>query len=175
MKLANIGAYNVVDKEVAKAFGEEQVRNIAFRINVLCAMATVTREGRAHVNTAYLCYSDELELFFLSHPSATHCRNILHNPSMAMAIFSSSHQWVGPVKGIQLFGTCSQVMGSHAAKAEELYGRRFSAYASWKASRKQEDFAREYQIYCFVVRRLKILDEATFGEAVFVSADVIRT
>jgi hypothetical protein len=31
------------------------------------------------------------------------------------------------------------------------------------------------QIYRFVVRRLKILDGATLGEAVFVSADVIGT
>jgi len=87
-------------------------------------MATVTREGHVHINTVYFCYSAEFELFFLSHPGATHCRNISHNPSMAMVIFSSVQQWGGPDKGIQLFGTCSQVMGSHVAKAEELYGKR---------------------------------------------------
>jgi len=66
-------------------------------------------------------------------------------------------------------------MGSDAAKAEALYGRQFSAYASWKASRKDGDSAQEYWLHSFVVQRLKILNEATFGEAVFVSAVVIRT
>jgi len=177
VRLANITAYDVVGKQIAKELGEERVRSIVFRVleeNVLCAMATVTREGHVHINTAYFCYSAEFELFFLSHPRATHCRNISHNPSMAMVIFSSVQQWGGPDKGIQLFGTCSQVMGSHVAKAEELYGKRFSAYASWKATRKQGDLVREYHIFDFVVRKLKILDEASFGEALFVSADVIR-
>jgi len=177
MELANIRSYNVAGTEITKEFGAAQVRSVVLHIleaNILCSVATVTPEGHAHVNTAYFCYSDELELFFLSHPTAVHCHNVSRNRSMAMAIFSSAQQWAGPDTGIQLFGTCSRTVGSDAAKAEELYGKRFSAYANWKASRKQEDIAADYQVYGFVVRRLKILDEASFGEALFVSADVKR-
>ena len=39
---------------------------------------------------------------------------------------------------------------------------------------KLTQLAREYHIFDLVVRKLKILDEASFGEALFVSADVIR-
>jgi len=155
----------------------EQVRSVVLHIledNLLCSVATVAPEGRAHVNTAYFCYSDDLELFFLSHPTAVHSQNVSRNASMAMTVFSSSQQWVGPDRGIQLFGTCSEAKGPHATQAEELYRQRFSPYASWKASRQEQDLAREYGFYRFVVRRLKILDEANFGEAVFVSADVQR-
>ena len=35
--------------------------------NVLCSMASISAEGRAHINTAYFCYSTELELYFISH------------------------------------------------------------------------------------------------------------
>src|SRR5687768_6870779 len=61
--------------------------------NVLCSMATVTPDGRAHINTAYFSYSDKLELYFWSHPGSLHCRNLLRNPSMAMTVFSSAQEW----------------------------------------------------------------------------------
>ncbi len=54
------------------------------RENVLCSMATVSRVNRAHINTAYFSYSDDLELFFLSDRSSSHCRNLVPNPSMAV-------------------------------------------------------------------------------------------
>ena len=81
----------------------EQVRSVVLHIledNLLCSVATVAPEGRAHVNTAYFCHSDELEFFFLSHPTAVHSLNVSRNASMAMAVFSSSQQWVGPDRGI---------------------------------------------------------------------------
>ncbi len=31
----------------------------------------MTTDNRAHVNTAYFAYSDELEVYFLSHPNAS--------------------------------------------------------------------------------------------------------
>jgi len=74
----------------------EQVRSVVLHIledNLLCSVATVAPEGRAHVNTAYFCYSDDLELFFLSHPTAVHSQNVSRNASMAMTVFSSSQQW----------------------------------------------------------------------------------
>jgi uncharacterized protein YhbP (UPF0306 family) len=177
MKLANIRTYDTAGKEISRRLGEKHLRRIALRIlqeNVLCAMATVSAECGAHINKVYFCYSDEFEIFFLSHPNSTHGRNVSRKPSMAMAVFSSSQQWVGPDRGLQLFGVCSQAKGSHLAKAGRLYAKRFSAYASWKVNREQGDPAREYQFYRFVVRRLKILDEVHLGEAVFVTVDVQR-
>jgi len=167
---------------VGRGHSAERVRRSAFRIldgNVLCSMATVTRAGRAHVNTAYYCFSNDLALYFLSDPGAGHCRNLSSNPSMAMTIFRSAQRWGRPDRGMQLFGTCREARGREAERAERLYGKRFPAYTRWIAGRGRnaERLAaalRRYRFYRFVPARLKILDEAEFGGAVFVTAAVRR-
>jgi len=178
-RLMNIRARNVRGRRiVTKGLSEDRVRRSVVRIlkdNILCSIATITGENVPNINTAYFSYSDGLGLYFLSHPSSLHCRNLSANSFMAMTVFSSSQQWVGPDRGLQLFGTCSQSRGSQARKAEQLYGRRFAAYSSWKTALKADDPAREYRFYRFVVKKLKVLDEKEFGEAVFVSATVRKS
>ena len=55
-----------------------------------------------------------------------------------------------------------------------VYGHRFTAYAAWKAALKPGDPAGQYRFYRFVPERVKILDEAEFGDAVFVQAAIVR-
>ena len=151
------------------------VRRSVLRIlreNVLCSMATITADNRAHINTAYFCYSDDLELYFLLHPNSRHCRNLTTNPSMAITIFSSLQQWHGPDRGLQLFGTCGVASAARARNAESLYGKRFAEYATWKKNLRSGDAARSYRFYHFVVRSLKLLDEKTFGDGVFLSVAI---
>lgn len=177
-RLASIAARDVRGvRRITPRVHEVRTRRIAFRIlenNVLCSMATVIEDNRAHINTAYFCYSDELEVYFLSHPGSLHCRNLSKNPSMGIAIFSWSQRWAGPDRGLQLIGACPQARGQQATRAERLYAKRFRSYARWRSSLKRTDAAREYRFYRFVCGRLKILDEAEFGDAVFVSATVRR-
>ena len=142
--------------------------------NVLCSIATVTPEARVHINTAYFSYSDNLEFYFLSHPGSLHCRNLASNPSAAMTVFSSAQQWTDPGQGLQLFGTCEHTSGSLINEAERSYAKRFDAYLSWKGTLKGDDLARQYRFYAFHVTGLKILDERTFGDAIFVRASVQR-
>jgi len=158
---------------VAEEIPLGRMRKIALRIlrgNLLCSMATVTPRGRAHINTAYFCYSDDLELFFLSDPRSRHCRNLSTNRSMAVAIFSSSQSWEGADRGLQLFGTCGPARGKNAARARRLYARRFPAFAKWRARLEPGDPGNAYRFYRFDARELKILDEAELGDAVFVTA-----
>jgi uncharacterized protein YhbP (UPF0306 family) len=156
---------------------EDRVRRSLFRIlksNVLCSMATVTSEGRAHINTTYFSFTRDLVLYFLSHPSSTHCRNLATNPSIAIAVFSSRQIWSGPDQGLQLFGLCHQAGRAHAKRAAESYGERFRQYATWKSKLTPDDPAREYQLYEFVPNYVKVFDEKAFGEAVFVCMAVER-
>jgi uncharacterized protein YhbP (UPF0306 family) len=173
-RLSVIGSSNVNGTAATiKGPSEKAVRLSVLKIleeNILCSMATVARERRAHINTAYFCYSDDLELYFLSHPNALHCRNLVTNPSMAMTIFSSSQQWSGPDKGLQLCGTCNRTSAKQARKAERLYEKRFAPYAKWKQTLKTGDPARSYHFYRFVIRSLKVLHEKKFSEAMFVYA-----
>ena len=154
-----------------------RVRESALRIlmeNVLCSMSTVATGNRAHINTAYFCYSDDLELYFLSHPDSLHCRNVFSRPVIAMTVFSSSQPWSSPGRGLQVFGRCGQATGIHARRAEHLYGKRFPRYARWQASLKKADAGAEYRFYRLVASTLKILDERVLGDAVFGCATVMR-
>jgi hypothetical protein len=153
----------------------ELLRATVFTIlegNVLCSIATVTPEGRPHINTAYFSYSDVLELYFLSHPASLHCRNLSSNSSMAMTVFSSAQQWTDPGQGIQLFGTAEQAPSID--EAERSYASRFHNYVGWKGTLSGDDLARQYRFYLFRVAEVKILDERTFGDALFVRALVQR-
>jgi uncharacterized protein YhbP (UPF0306 family) len=158
-------------------FSQERVHRSVFSIlrgNVLCSIATVTEENKAHINTAYFCYSDDLELYFLSDPGSLHCRNLSTNSSMAVTVFRSSQRWGGPDEGLQLFGTCTQARGPQATKAQRLYRERFPAYAEWVAGLRDERVGRDYRFFRFLTDRLKVLDEKKFGDAVFVTAAVKR-
>jgi uncharacterized protein YhbP (UPF0306 family) len=156
---------------------EERVSESIFRVlegSELCSIATVTPEGHPHINTAYFSYSPDLELYFVSHPSSQHSRNLSGHPSMAMAVFSSAQQWTEPDLGLQLFGSCEEARGPAARQAEKSYARRFQAYTSWKAMLKNDDLARQYRFYRFGVTAVKILDEKNLGDAVLVLASVAR-
>lgn len=161
----------------AKAPPAAKVKRSVLRLlreNVLFSMATVTVEGRAHVNTVYFAWSEDLDLFFLSHPGSLHCRNLARNPSMSAAVFSSEQTWGHSDRGVQLFGTCARATGALAGKAERLYGRHFRGFPRWWAGLAADDAAREYRFYRFAVRSLKVIDDRAFGGAVFVSAVVVR-
>ena len=140
----------------------------------LGAWATVTSGGEAHVNTAYYSYSEDLVLHFMSHPNSLHCLNVSANSSMAVAIFASEQKWTDPGRGLQLFGRCDQLRGEDAETAERAYGQRFRTYADWKGSLKPGDAALDYRFYRFVPHTVKVLDEAEFGDAVWVEVQVAR-
>src|SRR5262245_66581112 len=61
--------------------------------NTLCSMATRSPAGTVHINAAFFCSSSDLHLFFLSHPQSMHCRNLGHEPHMAVSIFDSHQPW----------------------------------------------------------------------------------
>lgn len=112
-----------------RTLSEENLRTSVFKIlaeNTLCSMATVTSNNLAHISTAYFSYSGAVELYFWSHPHSLHCRNLMQNPSMAVAVFSSSQKWTGPDKGLQLFGTCGVASGAQAKKGERLYAKLYT-------------------------------------------------
>src|SRR2546430_2795764 len=167
---------------VKRRFPGKRIQRSVFRIlrdSALCSMSTVAPGNRAHINTAYFCYSPDLNFYFLSDPDSLHCKNVERNPSMAMMVMNSSQTWGGSDRGIQLFGTCHRVRGPAAKEAERRYGSRFPAYATWlrrtdRSGRRGADLLRSYAFYRFVPTRIKILDEAEFGGAAFVIASGTR-
>jgi uncharacterized protein YhbP (UPF0306 family) len=145
----------------------------ALHETTLSAWSTVTPEGKAHVNIGYFAYAEQFELYLLSHPNSVHSRNLQSNPSMAVAVYTSTQRWTDPGRGIQLFGSCVEAAGADLARAQQVYGERFPDFAVWKAALSPGDPARDYHLYSFTAHKLKILDESEFGDAVFVEVDVV--
>jgi hypothetical protein len=50
--------------------------------SALCAVATVTRSGSAHINTAYFAWTSDFRIVWLSAPGATHSKNLRSNTSV---------------------------------------------------------------------------------------------
>jgi uncharacterized protein YhbP (UPF0306 family) len=132
--------------------------------STLCAIATVARSGRAHVNTAYFAWNRDLDIVWLSHPEAAHSRNLRAGGTAAIAVYDSSQTWGGFDRGIQLFGSARQAAGGRARLAAQLYAERFpDADSSGRGA---------YRFYVFRPRRLKIFDERALGGGTFVIARV---
>lgn len=132
----------------------------------LCAIATVSVDGRAHVNTAYFAWSSRFELVWLSAPEAHHSRNLRWHPSTAIAVFDTDQTWGGRDRGIQLFGTGSEARGAAKRDAERLYARRFKQYESGSLE--------AYRFYRFRPREIKLFHEQLIGGGMFVTATVGR-
>jgi uncharacterized protein YhbP (UPF0306 family) len=129
----------------------------------LCAIATVSPGGRAHVNTAYFAWGPTFDLVWLSAPEAQHSRNVRANGSAAIAVFRSAQTWGGLDRGIQLFGRARELQGRAALDAERLYADRFRSYDA------DLDY---YRFYRLRTSRMKLFDERVLGGGTFVTVSV---
>jgi uncharacterized protein YhbP (UPF0306 family) len=130
--------------------------------STLCAIATVTPGGEAHVNTAYFAWSDALQLVWLSEPTARHSRNVRRNGSAAVAVYDAEQRWGSRDRGIQLFGVAQELERFADGDASQRYAARFPGYRPGELS--------AYRFYAFNPRRLKLFDESELGAGVFVTA-----
>ena len=131
----------------------------------LCAIATVSPGGRAHINTAYFAWSPEFATVWLSAPDAQHSRNVRATSSAAVAVFRSTQRWGGSDRGIQLFGRARELRGRASLEAERLYAKRFRAY---------EGDLPAFRFYRLATRRMKLFDERVLGGGTFVTVSVQR-
>jgi uncharacterized protein YhbP (UPF0306 family) len=130
----------------------------------LCAIATVTLDGDAYINTAYFASSPELHLVWLSDPDATHSRNIRETRTTAVAVYDSTQTWGKPDRGMQLFGAAHRAADAESSGAEALYASRFPDFEA-------KDLA-AYAFYVFRPIRVKLFDENELGAGRFVVAAV---
>jgi uncharacterized protein YhbP (UPF0306 family) len=132
--------------------------------SALCAIATASPNGRAHINTAYFAWSPDFNVVWLSEPRARHSKNLEANRSAAIAVFDSNQTWGKPDRGVQLFGSARAATRRTADGARAAYGRRFPDYDAEELS--------AYLPYEFRARRVKLFDEPELGAGVFVTARV---
>ena len=130
----------------------------------LCALATVSRGGRAHINHMYFARSGLFDVVWISDPDSRHSRNLLTNSSAAVTIFDSHQTWGRPDRGIQLFGTAGLASSTRVREAERAYAARFPPY----------DPSDSYPIYRFRPREVKLFYERLLGGGTLVTARVTR-
>ena len=157
----------------------ERLQQSTFRILEsveLCSIATVGSDGEGHINAAYFCYTDGLDIYFVSDPSTTHCKNIERSPRVAIAVFDTHLPWGEPIRGLQLFGHCHLATTVESAHALATHAARFHAYGDYiKALSPFEKESSPYRFYVFQALTLKVVDEPEFGEETFITAEVVRS
>ena len=165
----------------ARGFDSDRLHASVARLlgaNTLCSMATRSEAGAVHINTAFFCFDDELQLYFLSHPDSVHCRNLARVPQMAVAVCDSHQAWGDPHSGLQLLGTGGLATDEADGKARRLYAARFPLYREFlrRALEEQPENSsfRRLRFYRFLPERVQILDEWEFGEEAFIPATLGR-
>ena len=131
--------------------------------STLCAIATVSPDGRPHINTAYFAWGPSYEIVWLSAPEARHSRNVRAAGAAAIAVFRSTQTWGGSDRGIQLFGRARELRGRDALDAERLYAARFRSYDADLDA---------YRFYRLRTNRMKLFDERVLGGGTFVTVRV---
>jgi uncharacterized protein YhbP (UPF0306 family) len=132
--------------------------------SALCALATVSPGGRAHINHMYFARSGGFEVVWISDPQSRHSRNLSANPSAAVTIYDSHQTWGRPDRGIQLFGVAGAVGGRSADQAALAYSARFPDY--------DPSTPESYAVYRFRPREVKLFYERVLGGGTLVTARV---
>jgi len=139
----------------------------------LTSMATVNQDGTSHINTAFFAFDDNLRLIIVTDPSTKHAKNLEKNSSVACNVYDSHQKFWTPLRGIQLFGKCSKTPLVQVPHALSAFSQRFPVFKELVSN--LEDFAKKavkIRFYTIDVERIKILDEPTFGEEVYVNLDL---
>lgn len=159
-------------------YSDEQLNGSISNIlnsNELFSMASINN-GKSYINTAYYCFNKNLNFFYISDPATRHTENILKNSSVAIAIFDSNQNWEKTKKGLQLFGNCTKASGKNLVEGTALYLKRFTGLKQW--IQHPDDFIRgaiNTQMYIINVESLKLFDENTFGEEIFITLNIKET
>jgi uncharacterized protein YhbP (UPF0306 family) len=145
----------------------------------LCSMATTSEAGTVDINTVFFAVGSDLLLYFLSHPNAAHSRNLTRRPAMAMTVFDSHQEWGRPHLGVQLFGNGERIASTMVEQARAFYAARFTGYFDRVVRAEESGGTADagvvgLQLYVFTPTRLKLLDEPTFGDGVFITVEVVR-
>lgn len=135
----------------------------------LCSIATISENGTSHINTAFFCFTENLEIIFLSHPHSEHCQNIMQNSSVAVNVFDTKQKWGGDLLGLQIFGTCEPVQSGKKDWAFQVYCKRFPSYLKVFASS-----LIGYKFYIINPAYLKITDEISFHDEEYVKVYVTK-
>ncbi len=131
----------------------------------LCALATASAGGRAHINHMYFAWDDTFAVIWISDADSLHSRNLVRDPSAEITVYDSRQTWGKPDRGITLAGSAGVLGGRAAGEARKTYARRFPEY---------DPEGDELPVYRFRPRTLKLFDERSLAPGTLVTARVTK-
>lgn len=140
----------------------------------LCALATVSAEGRAHINTCYFARDPRSPtLYILTPPASQHSRNLDANKSISVAVYSTQQPFVAAKCGLQLSGTGHRVNDGDVSAPLGVYGARFPALLEGLEDKTSLQ-GLESRFYCLSLQRGRLFDEPRFGSEVWIDVTFER-
>jgi uncharacterized protein YhbP (UPF0306 family) len=121
-----------------------------------CTLATIGPDGQPQAADLYYAETDALALYFISIPGSRHATNIAHDPHVAATIHADSARW-RDIRGVQLEGTCSRVLGSERAGAWVCYTAKFPFVLADAALGRA---LQKVDVYCVTPRWLRWIDNS---------------
>jgi hypothetical protein len=169
-------------RTLRKPFSDDRIRRSVFRIlreNVLCSISTVAPGNRAHINTAYFCYTPHLLVYFLSDPgppalSEPPAKPVSRDDDFQVRTGVGRSRSRGPAVRDMRANTRPYRAGGGTVLRREVRTVQKMDGGHEPCGRAQAALLRSYAFYRFLPSRVKILDEREFGGAVFVTAAVMR-
>jgi uncharacterized protein YhbP (UPF0306 family) len=138
----------------------------------VCSMATVTPVGSSHIWTSFFSYTvSPFRIQVITPPVTEHAANIERNGDVAVAVHALDQRWADPKTGLQIFGRARRVNELTDATPRKTYLARFPelsiGLARWPTLNGTGS-----HFYEVAIQRVKIVDEARFGEDAWVDAEV---
>lgn len=142
-------------------------------------MATVKEspEGSTSwINNAFFCHTDDLKLYILTDPGSAHGNNLQKNPSVAVTILDTTQIPGNKRQGLQLIGTGKQIQDrNEELSALKRWNDRMRGRHGYENLEKMYLNEFESRMHEFVIDYIKIFDEKTFGDEVWVEVEVARS
>lgn len=141
--------------------------------NTLLSLANIRKTDEAlesWISTAFYAFNNSADLYILTPLDTQHVLNMKYSSSVAITIFDSHQEPTKPKRGLQIFGECERAEGLKLIEGYRLYGARFV----WLPDviKQPEDFAKgiiQSKLFAIHPKVIKIFDEPTFGEEVWVT------
>jgi uncharacterized protein YhbP (UPF0306 family) len=148
-------------------------------LNVLASTRLLSmsmiRLGKPWINNAYFSFDNNLNLHILTPPSTNHATALEADSAVAIAVADSQQTGDAGKLGLQATGTCSLAEGEQLESALVEYRARFPATQSVLQSQKTIiESGMESRLYVISLDFVRLFDEKTFGNEVWIDADVIR-
>ena len=122
-------------------------------------LATVDGQGPHAVNLYFAC-DDRLNMYFVSHPSSTHCRHVEKCQAVAATVFATAEMWQ-KVRGVQIRGQCALVPESRRNFVQALLFEKFPGMTEI------ERHVRTCACYCITPTWMRWIDNSVrFGHKV---------